>query len=163
MFPPPNTLPVSLPPIYLPSGSMSLGMPRCVSAVANAFARFVVLVLVESEAMSMSSGRIVWIMALKACPFLQLRPKSFTSIPYFLPTNDYLLYIHKYGYNVYHDSWILYGIFLSHCAIFKWKKKILCIISELIFSCLNRFTKVTVQGRIVGFIWHILCWWTFCH
>ena len=87
-------------PPHLPSGSMSLGMPRCVSAVANAFARFVVLVFIESEAMSMSSGRIVWIIALKACPFLQLRPKSFTSIPYFLRTNDYFVYIHnKYGYN----------------------------------------------------------------
>lgn len=64
-----------------PSGSRRRAMPRCCSAVLNACSRFALLELFGTCFMSTSSGRMLWMMALKATPSRQLRPKSFTSTP----------------------------------------------------------------------------------
>jgi hypothetical protein len=72
----------------LPSGSSSLGMPRCVSAIMKASSRFSLFDLIFTLSKSTSSGRIAWMTEWKATPLRQLCPKSFTSIPICLGVTD---------------------------------------------------------------------------
>lgn len=67
--------------LNIPSGSSNLGIPSSVSAIVKASSRFSRLDLPFTLSKSTSSGRIAWMTEWKATPLLQLRPKSFTSIP----------------------------------------------------------------------------------